>query len=805
MIKNYLLIALRNFLRNKNYTLVNIFGLSIGLTSCIILYLLISFDLSFDNFHSKAGQIYRVVRESKSAQGIAYEAVTPYPFGNAFRADFTDVPLATQIHYHDKAFITVGVDKHEVESVVFADSLFFKVFDFGVLSGNPAVHLGEPNRAFVTRSLSEKFDLKQGSKFKLDNKIELEVVGVLEDVPSNSHINFTMVVSIPSFTQEFFGWPVDRWGLSSSGFSYIVLPENVSPSQIEERFVPFVKKYYDDAEEEKETYLLQPLTDIHYNTQYVAVPGEIENIKTSSLFVMAFLGLFILLIACINFVNLATALAIKKSKEIGIRKTLGAKRSQLTLYFLAETFLLTAIAVIISLCLVEWILPWLRIFVEKDIPYSLFSDPSLLLFLVSLTLIATFLSGFYPAIILSGFDPVAVLKNKINARGSSGAGVRKILVVCQFVIAQLMIIGTIVVTQQMNYLNSKPLGFATDAILNVPLPTNKPETLNNLRSRLENNPSINNVSFGFGAPTSRSNIGTSFFLEESGPTENFPVVVKTVDIHYKDTYELKMKAGRWFHESEEKMSMDTTLSSKERYVLILNETAAQKLGYSAEEILGKRVHIGLNDISAPVVGVTEDFHTYSLHEQIKPVVIIIFPQLHRDVGISINTANMQETVQFIQNVWTSLYPEEYFQYTFLDDHLAEHYKNEQRQLVLFRIFSGIAIFIACLGLLGLVSFMANQKLKEIGVRKVFGASVPGIVKIFSTEFFKLVLIAFLIASPLAWYLMNEWLQNFEYHISIHPIVYAMALLITLTIALGTVAYRSIRAALANPIASLRSE
>lgn len=805
MIKNYLLIALRNFLRNKNYTLVNIFGLSIGLTSCIILYLLISFDLSFDNFHSKAGQIYRVVRESKSAQGIAYEAVTPYPFGNAFRADFTDVPLATQIHYHDKAFITVGVDKHEVESVVFADSLFFKVFDFGVLSGNPAVHLGEPNRAFVTRSLSEKFDLKQGSKFKLDNKIELEVVGVLEDVPSNSHINFTMVVSIPSFTQEFFGWPVDRWGLSSSGFSYIVLPENVSPSQIEERFVPFVKKYYDDAEEEKETYLLQPLTDIHYNTQYVAVPGEIENIKTSSLFVMAFLGLFILLIACINFVNLATALAIKKSKEIGIRKTLGAKRSQLTLYFLAETFLLTAIAVIISLCLVEWILPWLRIFVEKDIPYSLFSDPSLLLFLVSLTLIATFLSGFYPAIILSGFDPVAVLKNKINARGSSGAGVRKILVVCQFVIAQLMIIGTIVVTQQMNYLNSKPLGFATDAILNVPLPTNKPETLNNLRSRLENNPSINNVSFGFGAPTSRSNIGTSFFLEESGPTENFPVVVKTVDIHYKDTYELKMKAGRWFHESEEKMSMDTTLSSKERYVLILNETAAQKLGYSAEEILGKRVHIGLNDISAPVVGVTEDFHTYSLHEQIKPVVIIIFPQLHRDVGISINTANMQETVQFIQNVWTSLYPEEYFQYTFLDDHLAEHYKNEQRQLVLFRIFSGIAIFIACLGLLGLVSFMANQKLKEIGVRKVFGASVPGIVKIFSTEFFKLVLIAFLIASPLAWCLMNEWLQNFEYHISIHPIVYAMALLITLTIALGTVAYRSIRAALANPIASLRSE
>jgi putative ABC transport system permease protein len=806
MIRNYIVITFRNFLRNKNYALINILGLSIGITSCIVLFLLISYDLNFDKFHSKHERIYRVVREVETASGIHQEAVTPYPFGAAFRQDFSDVPLLTQMHYQSEGVLTVGTEKQQIEEIIFADTLFFKIFDFGVVSGNPAKDLSEPNKAFVTELLAAKLNIGEGDKIKLDNKLELEIVGLLKDVPAASHIQYNMIISLSSFTKDFFGWPVDQWGLNSAGFSYLVLPEKMSTEDITKRFKPFVDKYYQKEEAERNTYLLQPLGEIHFDTRYASTPGPVPNIDTSTLWVLAVLGIFILIIACINFVNLATALAVKKSKEIGIRKTLGAKRIQLTAYFLSETLILTLIAVIISLASVEWILPWLRNFIEKEIYLDLFANPSLILFLIFLIIVATLFSGFYPAVILSGFDPVAVLKNKINAKGSSGSMVRRMLVIFQFVVAQMMIIGTLVVTDQMQFFHSKPLGFTSEAVLNVGLPKNDKALLDNFRSRLEANPGINNVSFAVGAPTSESNIGTGFFLPEKGPEENYPVSIKTVDVYYKDTYGINLKAGRWFNESEAKVAADTAVKNDDRFTLVINEAAARTLGFaSAEEALDKRIHLGINDFTAPVIGVTEDFHTSSLHDKISPVVMIIYPDLYYDAGIAIKTENMAESIEFIKKTWTELFPEYYFDYEFLDEHLESMYRSEQRELVLFRIFSGISIFLGCLGLLGLVSFMANQKLKEIGVRKVFGASVPGILTIFSKEFITLVLIAFLLATPLSWYLMNQWLQNFEYHVNIHWSVFAIGLLVTSFIALGTVAYRSVRASLANPIESLRSE
>ncbi len=805
MIRNYLTLTFRNFLRNRNYTLINILGLSIGITSCIILFLLIRFDTSVDKFQKHYDRLYRVVRTEENASGKVYESITPYPFGTAFRQDFPDVPLVTQFHFHAEGFLTVGNEKHQIEQVIFADTSFFDVFNFGVISGNPKKELSQPNKAFLTESLANKLHLTIGDHLKLSNKLDLEVVGLLNDAPANSHIQYNMIVSLASFTKEFFGWPVDHWGLNSAGFSYIVLPPALTAEQIETRFTDFVKKYYDADEAARTKYLLQPFSDIHFDTTYRSTPGDVENVNMTSLLVMGILGLFILLIACINFVNLATALAIKKSKEIGVRKTLGARRSQLTAYFLTETLVLTIIAVIISLGLVEWILPWLRNFIEKDIQLDLFTDPSLLWFLIALVATSTLLSGFYPAIILSGFDPVEVLKNKISAKGSSGAYVRRMLVVCQFIIAQLMIIGTFVISDQMNYLNSKSLGFNSKEVLNVPLPDNKESTLTTFRDRLESNPAVKSVSFAVGAPTANSNIGTGFFLQESGPDQVHPVKVKTVDIHYLETYQLEMKAGRWFTESEAKIAADTTVE-EDRYTVIINETAVATLGLnSPEEALGKRVHIGINDITPAIVGVVADFHEQSLREEIAPVVMIIYPDLYYDAGIAITGENVPQTIEFIKKSWTDLFPDDYFQYEFLDQRLEKMYESEQRHLVLFRIFSGISIFIGCLGLLGLVSFMATQKLKEIGVRKVFGASVSGILLIFSKEFIGLIVLAFAIAAPLSWYLMNLWLQNFEYHISIHWSDYALGLIVTVIIALSTVAYRSIKAGLSNPIDSLRVE
>jgi ABC-type antimicrobial peptide transport system permease subunit len=805
MIINYLTLTFRNFLRNRSYTFINILGLSVGITSCIILFLLIRFDTSVDKFQTNYDRLYRVVRSDENAAGKVYESVTPYPFAAAFRQDFPDVPLITQFHFHSEGFLTVGAEKHEIKQIVFADTSFFRVFSFGVISGNPAKELSQPNKAFLTQSLATRLGLKTGDRFKLSNKLNLEVAGLVNDVPANSHIQYSMIVSWPSFTKEFFGWPVDHWGLSSAGFSYLVLPSTQTMEQIESRFAPFVKKYYDAEDAARTEYMLQPFSDIHFDTTYSSTPGDVENIDVTRLYVLAILGLFILLMACINFVNLATALAIKKSKEIGVRKTLGARRSQLTVYFLSETLLLTLSSVIISLALVECILPWLRNFIHKDIHLGLFTDPSLLLFLLVLVIASTIISGFYPALILSAFDPVEVLKNKITAKGSSGAFVRRMLVACQFIIAQLMIIGTLVVSDQMNYLHTKSLGFNSKAVLNVPLPDNKEEKLSVFRDRLESNAAIRSVSFAVGAPTAESNIGTGFFLQESGPDQVHPVQVKTVDIHYLDTYQLRMKAGRWFTESEAKIAADSSVKH-DRYTVILNETAVARLGLtSAEEALGKRVHIGINDITPAIVGVVADFHEKSLRDEIHPVVMIIYPELYYDAGIAITDQNVPQTIDFIKKTWTDLFPEEYFRYEFLDAHLQTLYESEQRQLVLFRVFSGISIFISCLGLLGLVSFMANQKLKEIGVRKVFGASVAGILMIFSKEFVRLIVVAFLMAAPLAWYFMNLWLQNFKYHIPIHWSVYVLGLLFTVIIALGTVAYRSVKAGLSNPIDSLRAE
>ncbi len=813
MIKNYLRITLRNFLRNKNYTLINILGLSIGVTSCIVIFLLVSNDLSFDKFHSKYEYIYRVVKESKSSSGIDYRTTTPYPFAKAFRNDFEDVPLITQLHSQDEVLMKIGTEKQRVKNVIFADSLFFDVFDFTVLSGNPKVELSEPGKVFLTKSLADKI-LKGNERatIKLDNKIELEVVGIIADPPANSHISFSMVVSMPSLTPEFIGFPLDRWGMTIAGFTYIVLSDGLQPSTIEDRLKGFATKYLSEGDAATESFRIQPLKAIHFDEVYTKNPGTPANADISDLIVMGIMGVFILAIACVNFVNLATALAIKKSKEIGIRKTLGAKRSQLAAFFLGETFLLTVFSVVISLCAVEWLLRWLNNFLEIKLELSLLSNPVLIGFLMMLILFTTVLAGFYPAIILSGFNPLAVLKNKISVQGSSGATVRKVLVVFQFMIAQVLIMGTLVIADQMKYFNRKPLGFEKDAVINVAIPENKRELMESFRTRLEANPDIQSISFSLGAPTSDNNIHTGFFLTEKGGQENYNVEMKPVDRFYLETYGIKLKAGRWFSESDEKeanrpVSPKEIESSNEiEFVYIVNESAAKRLGFSnPSEIIGKKITTGFYDANKEVVGVVEDFHTASLHDEIAPVVLMILPEFYYEAGLKIHPENFNKTIDFIEENWTQVFPEYNFEYEFLDEYLAKLYQHDERTFTLFKIFACISIFIGCLGLYGLISFMASQKLKEVGIRKVLGASVSSIMILFSGEFVKLIVIAFLIAAPLAWYFMNQWLQEFAYRIPISWTVYVIGIVSTLIIAILTVSYRSAQAAATNPAEILRTE
>jgi ABC-type antimicrobial peptide transport system permease subunit len=807
MIKNYLLISLRNFLRNRNYTLINTLGLSIGITSCIVIFLLVSNELSFDKFHSNYDRIYRVVTESKSSSGLDHGTTTPYPFAKAFRNDFADVPLITQLHSQDEVLMKIGTEKQRIKNVIFGDSLFFDVFDFKVLSGNPKVDLGEPGKVFLTKSLADKIlNGNEKATIKLNNKIELEVVGIIADPPANSHISFSMIVSMPSLTPEFIGFPLDRWGMTIAGFTYIVLPESVQPSRIEDRFKDFVTKYLSKEDAATESFKIQPLKEIHFDEVYTKNPGTPANADISDLIVMGIMGVFILAIACVNFVNLATALAIKKSKEIGIRKTLGAKRSQLAAFFLGETFLLTLFSVVISLCAVEWLLRWINNFLEIRLDLNLLSNPVLIGFLIVLVFFTTLLAGFYPAIILSGFNPLAVLKNKISVQGSSGATVRKVLVVFQFVIAQVLIMGTLVIADQMEYFNRKPLGFEKDAVINVSIPENKRELMESFRTRLERNPGIQSISFSLGAPTSGNNFHTGFYLTEKGEQEEYNVEIKPVDRFYRETYGIKLKAGRWFSESNEKESFRPVSPEEINFVYIVNESAARRLGFSnPAEIVGKKITTGFYNANKEVIGVVEDFHTASLHDEIAPVVLMLLPKFYYEAGIKVAPENFNQTIAFIEKNWTQLFPEYNFEYEFLDDYLAKLYQHDDRTFTLFKIFACISIFIGCLGLYGLISFMASQKLKEVGIRKVLGASVRSIMILFSREFVKLIVIAFLMAAPLAWYFMNQWLQEFAYRIPISWTVYAIGIGSTLIIAILTVSYRSAQAAAANPAETLRTE
>ena len=808
MIKNYVTITLRNLLRNGNYTVINMLGLSIGISCCMIIFLIISNDLNFDKFHSHYDRIYRIVLEGQTATGFEYGTTTPYPLTKAFRNDFPNVPLITQIHYQEDVLMKVGTEKTRLKNALFADSLFFEVFDFEVLSGNPTVDLGEPGKVFLTKTLADNLSAggKQVTSIKLDNKLELEVVGIVADPPPNSHMSFTMVISMPSLSKDFMGFPVDNWGVTISGYSYLIMPDEMSKEKLEEDLKQLVVKYHSPEDAARKKFKLQALRDIHFDQQYSENPGTSANTDKNDLVVMGVLGVFILSIACVNFINLATALAIKKSKEIGIRKTLGARRSQLTVYFLSETFILTLVSVVISLCAVEWLLRWLNHFLELSLELNLLSDPLLVTFLFLLIVFTTILAGFYPAIVLSGFNPLAVLKNKITATGTSGAGVRKVLVVFQFIIAQVLIMGTLIIAGQMDYFRQKPLGFNKESVINVPLPENKKDKNQSLRTRLEAESSIANVSFSLGAPTSGNNFSTGYFLTDRGVQDRRKVQVKPVDLSYFQTYGLTMAAGRWFTEAEERAILQAEDPWKADYNYIINEAGARSLGFdNPADIVGKKITTGINDINAEIIGVVSDFHTASLHDVIEPVVLMILPQFYYDIGIKVGTNDLTKTIAVVERNWLELYPEYNFEYEFLDDGLAKLYTHDARIFTLFKVFAGISIFIGCLGLYGLISFMASQKLKEVGIRKVLGASVASIMVLFSKEFIKLIVIAFFIAAPLAYYFMNQWLQGFAYHISIPWTVYIIGIVSTLLIALVTVSYRSAEAARTNPAETLRTE
>ena len=798
MLKNYFKITLRNLYKNKVSTFINLFGLSLGLSACVLVFLVITYELNYDNFHANKDRIFRVVRHEINAPQGKRNASTPFPMRAALVNDYPELEGVTQVFYPQEHQLQWKEEKWIEDQIIFTDSSFFKIFDFEVVSGNPVASFKKPNTAFITESMAKsRFGDQQaiGQIVRLSELVDVEIAGILQDPPGNSHLPFTMVITVDSFNKELVGgFNYDSWGVNIGFAHYILLPENKSQKDFEVSLSKLPAKYIQGDNVDKITYQLQPLDRIHFDKTYADFnPGY--TIDVSYLYVLGFIGLFIMLLACINFVNLSTAVAIRKSREVGVRKVLGASRRQLVYQYLGEALILTLMSTLIALGVAERVMPLINDFLDMGLTFEALRFPLAIGFLVAIILLVSLLSGLYPAFVLSGYKPVEALKNKVSSHNTSSIFLREGLVTFQFVISQILIIGTIVVAQQMNYFRNKPLGFDKDHMVTASLSDNDPVKLQTLKNKLLANSNIHHVSFAIGVPTSENDINSDLKLE--GTEDDFVAGIKAVDYDYMQTFNLQLVAGRWF------MKEDQQQPALE---ILVNETTVRNLGFSSpEEILGKELAFGLNQSKGPVIGVVKDFHTKSLHEAIKPQVLLQFPRFYFEAGVKIADTNIPETIAHIQSAWEEAFPGYIFDDTFMDDYLEKNYSRENQLFTIFKIFSGISIGIGCLGLFGLISFMVVQKTKEVGVRKVLGASITNIVGLLSGNFIKLAGIAFIIAAPLVWYSMNQWLSGFAYRIDIKPVYFVVGGIVNIIIALLTIGYQAAKVAMANPVNSLRDE
>jgi ABC-type antimicrobial peptide transport system permease subunit len=570
----------------------------------------------------------------------------------------------------------------------------------------------------------------------------------------------------------------------------VVLPPNISPARFNQSLVAFLKKHQPD--DRNHTYQLQPLQDLHFNPNYP--PLTFRSISKATITSLVLIGIFILVIACINFVNLATAQAVGRAKETGIRKVLGSNRGQLMGQFLGETFVIVLLAVMVAVLLVFLTLPLVRPISNLPETFSLRFTPENICFLLGVTAVVTFLSGFYPALVVSGFKPVQALKSKMTVQMVGGISLRKALVVFQFSIAQFLVIGTLIAITQMDFVRQKDLGFNPEAVLMAGVPDDSvsKQKLQTLKNRFEALPAVRKVSFHSEAPTSNGNSYTNFRFGKATEDAKFPVSIKSGDVDYFSTFELRLVAGRVY------LPSDTTRE------IIVNQKLLRQLGITnPQEAIGQTFR--LNGRNYPVVGVVKDFHNQSLRDPIVPIAIAANKGSYRQVALKIKPTNLKATQREVEQIWSETFPEYVYEAGFLDERIAEFYEEEQKLSALFKIFAGIAIFIGCLGLYGLVSFVAVQKTKEIGIRKVLGASLPNIVSLLSRDFLKLVLLANILAWPLAWWAMQRWLQDFEYRSPIGWWIFAIAGIGALLIALITVSFQAMKAAVANPVDALRSE
>jgi putative ABC transport system permease protein len=804
MFRNYCKTAFRNLVRNKRFGLINISGLAIGITSSILIFVVVHYELSYDTFEPGNQHIYEAAMEDVYPDGTFYTPGTPYPMLEVMKTRFPQMVTGVLYSAGGSQLTVVAADgtpskeKRFIEDngVFFADADLFKVFKTGWLSGSPQV-LDQPNKIVLSKKMAEKYfgqwTEAVGKYIRMDNLNTLQVAGIIQDPPGNSDFQFRAITSYPVFKSNTY-YPYTRdWGNTNSNEQlYVLLGDGQSLSAVNASLEKFsLDKFSGHGPKgSKRTVFLRPLSLLHFDTRMENMGDHVTN--KSTLWTLSLIAGFILLMACINFVNLSTVQAVNRSKEIGVRKVLGSSRWNLLWQILGETSFIVGASILLAVGLTQICLPYIRHIASINETISLFNWQTGI-YLLSVFVTITLLAGLYPAYVASGFSPTLALKNKINSASVGGISVRRTLVVIQFAISQVLIVGTLIAVSQMNYVQNADLGLRKEGILVIRGNGDSVQIsrMKEFKEELLRNKSVEEISQCSDVPSSDNNSSGDFSFDHKPPA-NFNLYYKFGDADYCKTFGLQLVAGRLPEQTD-------TIKD-----LLINETLASKLGLkSPEEALGKDLQFGGD--WRKVVGVVKDFRTNSLRESTKPLMIACDKNQYTYTALKLKSSNLGAIRDDVQQVWDKFFPEYASQTYFMDEKIEAFYTQEHQLALLYKIFAGIAVFISCLGLYGLVSFMAVQKKKEVGIRKVLGASITQIIYLFSKEFTVLILIAFAVAVPVSWFMMNDWLQHFVYRIPIRPLLFAASIGISVFIAWLTVGYKSFQAARMNPARSLKSE
>ncbi len=793
MLKNYLKVAFRVIKRQSSYSFINIAGLTIGMTCSILILMWVRDEVSFDKFHANIDTLYRVVIEEQYSDHTEYCAITAGPYAEGFKNDFPEVIKATALGYRSNLLVKYNELEFYERRFYFAQQDFFEIFSFDLLRGDPETVLADPLSVVLTKTTAEKYFGEKdpvGEIINIDNSLDFLITGIVEDPPGNSSIKFDFIAPFVTLQKEYYGEnSTTNWGLCAFQ-TFIQLAENTSVVDFNNKIYEYLLTKMDETNDKL---FLQPLERMHLYSNYDSDnEGRLGISDIRYVYIFMTLAVFILVIACINFMNLATAKSGSRAKEVGMRKVAGANRANLIKQFLGETILLSLTASLLAVALVEVLLPGFNELSGKNINIGIADNGIVYLYFIFIAFFTGIISGSYPAFYLSGFQPVKIIKGVFRIE-SNRSGFRRILVVTQFSISIILIISAVILSNQLDFIRSSNLGYSRDNIIYVRFTGDVRDRYPTIKEEYLKNPYVVNVTASQAIPVDIGNSPGSPDWEGKTPEDDMPIMFNMVDFDYIETFGMEMVEGRSF-------SKEFT-SDAESETFIVNEEAVRLM--RMEDPVGKS--FGFWGNIGTIAGVVKDFNFQSLHNQIKPFCICIYPPYFRFMHIKIDAENVSEAIGSLEDTWKSINPDYPFEYHFLDEDYETMYRSEQRLSKLLNYFTFIGIFISCLGLIGLASYTAERRTKEVGVRKVLGASVFNIIRLLSSEFFVLVLISNVFAWPTAYYFLNLYLENFAYRINIDWSVFIIAGLLTMLTALITVSFQAVKAAVTNPVESLRNE